>query len=123
MTTFNAHQPNTTRLRDLAARYHADDTIDQAITDEIVAALPTLLDQVDTLNRQIDCLAVDHEHDQRTIHDLEQQLRVAREDLAATVATGTGTWHGNELDRDDVDSWLLDELGLTEYPATLTDGA
>lgn len=34
-----------------------------------------------------------------------------------------GTWHGNELDRDDVDSWLLDELGLTEYPTTPTDGA
>lgn len=62
------------------------EAVTEAATELLAAAanaLPTLLDQVDTLNRQIDRLAVDHEHDQRTIHDLEQQLRVAREDLAS----------------------------------------
>lgn len=56
-----------------------------------ITALPALLDELDAHRHQVDRLTVDHEHDQRTIHDLEQRLRVAREDLAAAVATDGGT--------------------------------
>lgn len=31
-----------------------------------------------------------------------------------------GSFHGNELDRVDVESWLLDELGLGYYPGEVT---